>query len=710
MNMRNKNKKTVLLIGIICAVLLFGIVGMIQVVKIVKDLPHPEQLTDFQPTQSTKIYDRTGEVLLYEIHGEQNRTILAKNDIPEIAKKAVIAIEDQGFYEHAAVDWKSFGRAIVINILKGGYSQGGSTITQQLVKNVFLTPEKTVTRKIKEWILAYWIENNYSKDEILGLYLNQIPYGSNAYGIESASRLYFGKSARELSIAQHATLAAMIQSPSYYSPWGKRVSELIKRKNYVIDQMSALGFISKEEATAAKSQELIFQPQSIGSIKAPHFSLMVKDYLVKKYGEDVVENGGLRVVTTLDWKQQEEAEKAIKKGVEQNTKLYQGKNASLVAQDPKTGQVMALVGSADYFNKEIDGNFSVATQGLRQPGSAFKPFAYITAFKKGFSTESVIFDTPTEFSSNNQCPLAPDFSTKNQLCFHPQNFNGTFLGPITLRRALAESINVVAVKILYLAGIKDTLETARSLGITTLEDESRFGLSLVLGGGEVKLSELVGAYSTFAQDGVKHDQVFILSVKDARNNKLEEYKNTGTQVIEPQYIRMLNNILSDTSARSGLLHSSLSLTQFEGYDVALKTGTTNDYKDAWVVGYAPFITVGVWAGNSDNTPMQKQGGSILAAVPIWSDFMRNIVTMYSPETFPKPESVTPQKPMLDGQYITKDPLTEKNTVHSILHFVDKGNILGPQPQNPQNDPQYLNWEFGVSSWARQNGLENMLSN
>lgn len=701
--MKIKNKKTfVFILSALCIVLITGIIGMIWILRVIKDLPHPEQISDFQPTQSTKIYDKTGEILLYEIHGEQNRTVLPQKEIPKVAKEATIAIEDQGFYKHAAINWKGVARAIVVNITKRSLSQGGSTITQQLVKNVFLTSEKTFTRKIKELILSYWIEQNYSKEEILGLYLNQIPYGSNAYGLESASRLYFGKSAKDITTAQHATLAAMIQSPSYYSPWGKHVNKLLERKDYVLDQMKLLGFLTEEEVKKAKQETLVFQPQSIGSIKAPHFSLMVKEYLIRKYGENMVENGGLRVITTLDWKQQEAAERAIKKGVEQNSRLYNGKNASLVAQDPKTGHITALVGSADYFNKEIDGNFNVATQGLRQPGSTFKPFAYVTAFKKGYVAESILFDAPTEFSNHAYCAKIPDYSTKSPQCFHPQNFNETFLGPISIRKALAESINVIAVKILYLAGISETLETAKSFGITTLQDTSRFGLSLVLGGGEVRLNELVGAYSVFAQDGVKRDQVFILSIKDAKNNTLEEYKNTGTQVMEAQYIRMINNILSDTNARAGLLHSSLSLTQFEGYDIALKTGTTNDYKDAWVVGYTPFITVGVWAGNSDNTPMQKQGGSILAAIPLWSDFLRETIYSYPAEVFPKPETINREKPMLNGEYIIQDQTTGEYSVHSILFYVDKKNPLGPYPQNPQEDPQFINWETGVTQWLNIN--------
>ncbi|OGM90262.1 hypothetical protein A3J77_00185 [Candidatus Wolfebacteria bacterium RBG_13_41_7] len=659
-----------------------------------QELPNPEEFIDGQIIQSTKIYDRTGEVLLYEVHGDQKRTVISFNETPQYAREATLAIEDQNFYQHAAMDWKGTLRALITNIATGEMSQGGSTITQQLARNTFLTAEKTIQRKIKELILANWIEEKYSKDKILELYLNQIPYGTNAYGIEAASQTYFNKPAKDLSLAESATLAAMIQAPSYYSPWGTHTDELINRRNYVLEQMYKLGFIDEQERESAQKTKLNFASQNIGTIKAPHFVMMVKGYLGQKYGEDIMEKGGLKVITTLDWGLQQLAEAVVEKGASRNTDLYQGKNAALVAQDPKTGQILALVGSKDYFNKDIDGNFNVAVQGLRQPGSSFKPFAYVTAFEKGYSPNTIVFDLPTEFSSyTNICPLVNvNYNDENPLCFHPQNFDGDFRGPVNLRNSLAQSINIASVKVLYLAGLNDTIKTAQNFGISTLTDPGRYGLSLVLGGGEVKLIDMVGAYSIFSQEGIKHNQSIILAVDSAKGDVLEKYLDQAARVIDQQYPKIVNNILSDNEARAGLFQTSLSLTIFPGRDVALKTGTTNDYKDAWTLGYTPSLVVGVWAGNSDNTPMQKHAGSILAAVPIWSEFMNTVLQNYPMEFFNKPEEIVENKPVMNGEYIID------GQVHNILYYVGRDDPTGPQPLDPGSDSQFLNWELPVKNW------------
>ncbi len=684
-----KKKKSFVLkiIGLfLLAGLGLGFWALVIVTKIAKELPSPEQFINRQISQSTKIYDRAGETLLYEIHAEEKRTIISFEKIPDHVKKATIAIEDQGFYTHKAFDWRAIIRALFVNIIKGRVVQGGSTITQQLAKNAFLTPEQTLTRKIKELILAYWIEQRYSKDEILNLYLNQVSYGSNTYGIEAASRTYFSKSTQELSLAEAATLTALPKAPSYYSPWGPHKEELEHRKNYVLEQMYKLGFIDEEEKERAQNFKLKFASQSIGSIKAPHFVMMVRDYLINKYGEEVVEKGGLRIVTTLDWQLQELAEKVVKEGAERNTQLYQGKNAALVAQCPKTGQILALVGSQDYFNIENEGNFNVATQGLRQPGSALKPFAYITAFQKGYSPETVVFDLPTEFSTySNICPLTNiNFLDDNPLCFHPRNFDNIFRGPVNLRNALAQSINLPSVKVLYLAGMVDTIKTVQNFGLTTLTDLSRYGLSLVLGGGEVRLIEMVSAYSVFPQEGIRHRQSFILEIRDSQERILEKYLDQATRVVEPQYTRIINDILSDIEARSGLFQNSLNLTVFPDREVAIKTGTTDDYKDAWAIGYTPSLVVGVWAGNNDNKSMKKQAGSILAAVPIWHAFMSEALNRFSIEFFTKPEPVYQTKPMLSGEYITTEG------VHNILYYIGR-----------ENDPQFWNWELPVRIWWQQ---------
>src|SRR3989344_477953 len=432
-------------------IVLFSIAALMATAAyLVRSLPSVDDIANRTVAQSTRIYDRTGEVLLYEIHGEEKRTVIPFNEIPRTMKDATVAIEDKNFYKHSAFDWKATVRAVFKDLINFGKVQGGSTITQQLAKNAFLSSEKTVTRKIKELILAVKLERQYTKDEILGLYLNQIPYGSNSYGIEAAAKTYFDKSAKDLNIAEAALLAAIPKAPSYYSPWGSHVDELLQRKDYILDEMMKNGLVDDEQNKEAKTFKFKFAPHTV-AIKAPHFVMAVQDYLSKKYGDDMLERGGLKVTTTLDWNLQQAAETAVKNGAERNTQLYKGKNAALFAEDPKTGQILAVVGSKDYFDTENEGNFNVAMQGLRQPGSSFKPLAYVTAFEKGYTPNTVLFDVPTEFDTTG----IPKKSYK------PENFDEMFRGPIALRDALAQSVNIPAVKVLYLSGIDNVLKTAK---------------------------------------------------------------------------------------------------------------------------------------------------------------------------------------------------------------------------------------------------------
>lgn len=667
--------------------------GFVFVGILAANLPSPGDFSIKKVSQSTKIFDRTGEVLLYEIHGEEKRTIVSFDEIPDTVKKATLAAEDSDFYNQPAFDWKSIVRAVLVNVREGYSAQGGSTITQQLAKNIFLTPEKTLTRKVKELILAIQLESRYTKDEIFYFYLNQIPYGSNAYGIEAASQTFFGKSAKDLSLQESALIVSLAKAPSYYSPYGYHVEELMQRKNYVLDQMVNLGFISGSEAETAKRAEIVFMPQSIGSIRAPHFSLMVKQYLEEKYGEQDLTRSGYKVITTLDWKLQEAAEKAVVDGATRNEELYKGKNASLVAQDPKTGQILALVGSRDYFDDSIRGNFSVATQGFRQPGSALKPFIYLSAFEKGYSPQTLLFDVKTEFDTRG-----------GSESYAPENFDNLFRGPVPMQNALAQSLNVPAVKTLYLAGLDESLQTLHNFGITTLNERDRYSLTLVLGGGEVKLADLVNSYATLSQEGVYRPQVSILKIEDNEGRTVEEFKESpGTAVMGAENPRKINKILSNTDLRSGLFHGSLGLTIFPGYEVALKTGTTQDYRDAWAFGYTPSLVVGVWAGNTDNTPMVRQGGSILAAVPIWSAFLKEALKNYPGEAFPAADnSLSSEKTMLNGEYVSMARGFPE--IHSILYYVSKNNPLGPVPENPAADPQFVGWEEGVQKWLVENNL------
>ena len=677
------NKQTLTWLGSL--LLLGAALIVVFVLYLAKDIPSLSQIENRQVPQSTKIFDREGKTLLYEISAGQKRTVVPLADIPQSLKDATISIEDENFYTQPGFDWQAIVRAIFANLQSGSYVQGGSGITQQLVKNAFLTPDKKISRKIKELLLAVRLDKFYSKDKILELYLNEIPYGPTAYGVESASQAYFNKSIKKITVAEAALLAAVPKAPSYYSPWGSHQKELFNRQRVVLNKMRSLGKITKEELVAALSETVEISTPTQG-IKAPHFVMMVQDYLVGKYGEEQVRKGGLKVVTTLNWKLQEIAEKAVKDGVENNRKLYKGKNGALLAQDPKTGQILAMVGSYDYFEKGEDGNFNAAVQGLRQPGSALKPFVYMTAFERGYAPETVLFDVPTNFDATGVLSLA----------YAPENYDGVFRGPVSLRQGLAQSINIPAVKVLYLAGMENVLRNTYAFGLTTLTDPARYGLSLVLGGGEVRLADLVQAYSVLAQEGTKHSQAFILEVKDSASNQLEVYKDVNKEVIDPQYTRLTTDILSDVSARADLFHSSLNLTVFPGYDVAMKTGTSNDYHDAWTVGYTPSLVAGVWAGNNNNAPMQKSGSSILAAVPIWNAFMKEALKEFSPETFTRPDPVIVEKPVLKGQYIVD------NQIHSILYYVDRKDPNGLAPANPMSDSQFINWETGIQGWFTKN--------
>ena len=707
--MKKNNKKKpakdylrLALLLLISGGLLFG--GII--VYFSRTLPPLSVLDDKIVSQSTKIYDREGETLLYEIYDEERRTIIPFEEIPEVIKRATIAIEDESFYSHPAFDIRGVARALITGVLRGRFIQGGSTITQQLAKNAFLNPERSLRRKIKELISAYRIEKIYSKDEILTLYLNQIPYGHNSYGIEAASQTFFNKRAINLSLSEAAMLAALPRAPSYYSPWGFHTDELERRRIHILKRMHQLGFIDEvqlEDASQNKPQ-IVDQPIKADFPLAPHLVLMVQNYLNQKYGEDFVQRAGLKIITTLDVNLQRIANEAVRQGAERNTKLYQGHNAALVAEDPATGQILALVGSKDYFAPSepdnclstktcrFEGNFNAAFQGLRQPGSAFKPFGYLASFMAGLTPDTIVFDVPTEFAPNQPlCPALVDFNNTNPLCYHPRNFDERFRGPVSLKEALAQSINVPSVKVLYLAGINSTIDLAEKFGITTFKNRERLGLSLILGGGEVRLTELVNAYSVLAQEGVKRDQVFILKIEDAQGRIQEEFKDSPRQITDPQYPRLINDILSDRNLRAPLFQASLRLTEVQGYQVALKTGTTNDYVDAWAIGYTPNLVVGVWAGNNNNEPLKARGGSILAAIPIWHNFISQALQHRPAQTFNKPSPIPVSNPILRGELDLKN-------IHNILHYL-----------NQLTDPQYKNWERAVIYWLKNNSLPNQIS-
>ena len=696
-DLRHRPRRELVVKALIGLAILAGIgivIGGIGVLAIAATLPSDQEIANLKIPESTKIFDRTGEILLYDMSENQQRVVVPLSDFPQHLKDATIAIEDERFYSTPGIDLIGIARAMVKNIAAGSIVEGGSTITQQLAKKVFLTDDRTWTRKAKEALLAIKLARYYSKDQILELYLNQIPYGPTINGAETASQMYFRKPVREVSIAQAALLAALPQSPVRYSPWGTHTDELFARQKRVLSEMKEQDKITNEQYEAALAEKIEFQ-ERFNSIKAPHFALMVQDYVTEKYGEEAVGRGGLRIKTTLDWKMQDAAEKAVKDGATRNQNLYGGTNAALMAMDPKTGQVLALAGSRDYFDTEIDGNYNVPIQGLRQPGSTLKPLVYMAAFMKGYTPNTQVYDVPTEFVSGDpNCPPVPNFGSGEGACFHPQNFDGVFKGPVSFKSSLAQSRNVPAVKALYLVGIRDMLGLAQQLGLTTLGSAERLGLSLVLGGGEVHLADLVRAYGVFPGDGMIHDRATILEITDEKGEVLEKFEDKATKIVDAEYPRMINGILTDTGERANLLGSSLSSTIFPGYDVALKTGTTNDYRDAWAMGYTPSLVVGVWAGNNNNKAMVSQGSSLVAAIPIWSQFLREALPLTPQgETLAKSAGPTTGKAVLDG-----NPFTDGQT-HNILHWVDRANPTGPAPANPGADSQYANWEYGVQVYA-----------
>lgn len=687
------------------------------------EIPSFDSFEERRVAESTKIYARDGKTALYDIHENVKRRLVPYGEISRFAKNATVAIEDAEFYEHRGIKPTSILRAVLVNLAGLKFSQGGSTITQQVVKNSLLTSEKKISRKLKEWVLAIKLEQVLSKDDILGIYLNEAPYGGNIYGIEEASLSFFGKNARDLNLAEAAYLAALPQAPTYYSPYGNNRARLEERKNLVLQRMLDLGFISQGEFEASGKELVEFLPQADTGIHAPHFVIFVRSYLEEKYGKETVESGGLRVITTLDFEMQKKAEEIVKKYALENKEKFNAENASLVAIDPKTGQILTMVGSRDYFDKEIDGNFNIALA-HRQPGSAFKPFVYATAFKKGYAPETVLFDLETEFQTTCDPDGKPLPGEKEENCYRPENYDHVFRGPVSLRDALAQSINIPAIKTLYLAGIADSIKTARDLGITSLSDPNRYGLTLVLGGGEVSLLEMTGAYGVFANDGVKNRYEKILRIEDKNGNVLEEWKPDQEKIIPENIARGINDILSDNKARTPAF-GERSYLYIEGKTVAVKTGTTNDYRDAWIIGYTPSIAVGAWAGNNDNSPMEKKVAGFIIA-PLWNAFVSEILKDSPDEKFARPEVADKNlKPVLRGfwqgnnnyfidkisgklatEYTPEETKEERVVadVHSILYWVQKENPLGPKPENPGRDPQFTLWETPVRKWAEARGL------
>ncbi len=661
----------------------------------VTPIPAINQFENRKVAESTKIYDRTGNVVLYDVHGTMRRTAVPLEQISPYIQKATIAIEDTTFYQHHGFRPSAFVRAVLANLTSGGFAQGGSTITQQVVKNALLTQDKTIVRKIKEIILALRLERVYTKDQILNTYLNENPYGGTIYGVQEASQYFFGVDAKDVDLAQAAYLAALPQAPTYYSPYGNHREALDNRKNIVLRRMQDAGFITQEEHSAASKEQVQFKSEADAGIKAPHFVFYIREYLEQKYGVDAVNSGGLHVITTLDYDLQKKAEDVVAADVPVMERNFNASNAAVVAVDPTSGQVLAMVGSRDYFDPNIDGKVNVALA-LRQPGSSFKPFVYAAAFEKGYTPGTVLFDLQTQFST----ACAPtDNANDTPPCYSPSNFDGNFKGPMTMRDAIAQSVNVVAVKTLYLAGIQNAIDTAVSMGISTLADAAHYGLTIVLGGGEVSLLEETGAYGVFANDGIKNPPVGILSVQDSSGNVLESFQNQSSRVLDPQIARQINDVLSDNVARTPEFGANSPL-YFGDTPVADKTGTTNDFRDVWVIGYTPGIAVGAWAGNNDNSSMQKKIAAFIIA-PMWHKIMAYAIEKYPSDTFipPAPDTDTGSLPApLAGNW-NADPA---QGVHDILYWVNKNSPRSGTPD--RSDQQMPRWDYPVSLWAAQNPI------
>ena len=654
-------------------------------------IPSIDNFENRQVAQSTKIYDRTGNIVLYDVFGSVRRTSVPLEQMSPHIQKATIAIEDATFYEHYGFRPLSFMRAAWEDITTGSFKQGGSTITQQVVKNALLTQRKTITRKIQEIVLAVRLDRAYSKDKILETYLNENPYGGTIYGVQEASQFFFGVDAKDVTLAQAAYLAALPQAPTRYSPHGNHRDELEARKNLVLREMLDNKFIAQTEYDEAMSEVVQFKDVAEAGIKAPHFVFYVREYLEDKYGVDAVLKDGLRVVTTLDYRLQEQAEKIVEKRALENARTFNASNAGLVAIEPTTGQILVMVGSRGYFDDQIEGKVNV-TVADRQPGSSFKPFVYATAFEKGYTPETVLFDLKTQFS--NAC--APNNFSDVYPCYSPENYDHKFRGPITLRNALAQSVNIPAVKLVWLAGVDNSIKTAERLGLTTLEDAKRYGLTLVLGGGEVKLVEMVGAYGVFANDGLRNPHTALLSVEDKDGNVLEEFEKRESRVMEPQVARQISSILSDNEARTPLYGANSQL-HFPGTDVAAKTGTTNENRDAWVIGYTTSLVAGAWAGNNRTESMNQISGLIVT--PMWREFMDVALEKYPPGKFvsPSPDpDADSLPPVLRGQWDT----SPAEGVHDILHWVKRDNPRTGRPANPSSDSQYAYWEYPVALWSQ----------
>lgn len=699
-------------------VALLLVVGAVAFIIISRQLPDPNQFLTRDVQQSTKIYDRDGG-LLYQVGGDVKRTVIPFSQMTDNEKDSTIAIEDKNFYKEGGISIRGIARSIFVDLFSLSASQGGSTITQEFVRNAVLTQQKTIIRKVKEVILSIELDKDFSKDQILALYLNEIPYGRNAYGIEAAAQAYYGTDAQNLDLAQSAYLAAMIQAPSHYDPLGPYRQELDDRKNSVLDLMQQQGYITASQRDAAKSETVTFEKSS-NPIKAPHFVFYIENYLEQKYGSDAVQNGGLQVYTTLDPTLQADAEQAINDYSASNEKKYNADNEALVAIDPNTGQVLAFVGSKDYFgdpepagctpgtNCTFEPNVDVATS-LRQAGSSMKPYVYGTAFEQPYD----------EAPATMRLDVDTDFGNFGGTDYEPRDYDLKQRGPTDIRNALAGSLNIPAVKTLSIIGVPAATKTMQEFGITT--PLSSCSLSLVLGGCEVTLLDHTSGYATFATEGVHHQESAILKITDDSGNVLEQYQDQSSQVMDPQAAYEVDSILTDNAARTSVFGAN-SPMHIAGRTVAAKTGTTQNFRDGWTMGFTPSLAAGVWAGNNDGELLKSGSDGVVVAAPIWHDFMVKALGNTPDQPFAVPPGITTVTvDALTGLLPTQYTPSTKQDIfasYAVPTQYDNAHIPASQTACAQyNDcppsgvytiirseqPNLPNWEDPVEAWAQANG-------
>lgn len=589
---------------------------------ILRDLPPAEALSQRSIDVSTKILDRNGE-LLFMLYRDKNRTLVSLDEVPAHVRLATIAAEDASFYSHPGISIRGISRAVV-DLATEGKITGGSTITQQLVKNALLSPDKTVARKLREVLIAIAVEQKYTKDQILEMYLNEVSYGGTNYGIQEASRQYFDKNVSELSLAEAALLAGLPKSPSILSPFGPRPGASLWRQREVLDLMRANGFISEEQELAALEEELKFAAKKV-QIKAPHFVMHVREKLAEKYGEDYIYAGGLLVYTTLDPEIQNLTEQTVRDELDKISHLGVENGAALVV-NPKTGEILSMVGSKDYFDENIDGNVNVVFS-PRPPGSSIKAITYAAALSENFTPATVIDDSPSVFHVAGQKP------------YTPRNYDSKFRGRITLRSALAESRNIPAVKVLNQIGVDKMIDLGEKMGISSWEPRSRFGLSLTLGGGEITLYELATAYSTIANYGKRPELFSIQKITGADGTILYEQEVNTEQVLDERVAFQITDILRDNTARTPAFGSHSALVVPGHSEVAVKTGTSNDMRDNLTIGYNQEYLVAVWVGNNDNRPMSRISSGITGAAPIWNGIISTLLSHKDVEEWVIPDGL-----------------------------------------------------------------------